>query len=58
MRAKVFANGHRYYRKGKGFSHGELAKVSMTVADLKASGLLFDRRRKTTHNINCEALKI
>jgi len=56
MRAKVFANGHRYFRKGKGFSRGELTKVGMTLTDLRVKGLLFDRRRKTTYDINCQAL--
>jgi ribosomal protein L13E len=57
MRAKVLASGKRYFRKGKGFSRGELTKANITRAVLAAKGLRFDGRRKTVHDDNCEALR-
>ena len=43
-------------RYGKGFSHRELQAVGMTTADAARLSIPTDRRRRTTHRANIEAL--
>jgi ribosomal protein L13E len=56
LRAKV--TGRHGWRKGKGFSIGEVVKAKISPVDLVARGLRFDRRRRSTHEINVQALAI
>jgi hypothetical protein len=43
-------------RKGKGFSRGELAEAGMTLHDAKIHNIPVDRRRRTSHSWNIQAL--
>ena len=45
------------WRRGKGFSCGELLAVCLTAEDAKRQSLTIDKRRKTTHRVNIEALQ-
>ncbi len=44
-------------RKGKGFSLGELREAGLTPQQAKKLGLHIDKRRKSVHPWNVEALK-
>lgn len=43
-------------RIGKGFSRGELAEAGMTLHDAKIHNIPVDRRRRTSHSWNIQAL--
>jgi hypothetical protein len=43
-------------RKGKGFSKGELASAGMTLQDAKIQNIPVDKRRRTSHSWNIQAL--
>lgn len=43
-------------RKGKGFSTGELAEAGMTLHDAKIHDIPVDKRRRTSHKWNIQAL--
>lgn len=43
-------------RKGKGFSREELAEAGMTLHDAKIHNIPVDRRRRTSHSWNIQAL--
>ena len=43
-------------RKGKGFSRGELAEAGMTLHDAKIYNIPVDKRRRTSHSWNVQAL--
>lgn len=45
------------YRRGRGFSHGELLEAGLTLEEAKHLPLRIDRRRRTTHPQNVENLK-
>ncbi len=44
-------------RRGRGFSLGELERAGISVDLAKRLGLYVDKRRKTVHEWNVEALK-
>ncbi len=44
-------------RLGRGFSLGELKEAGISLAEAKRMGIPVDRRRKTVHAWNIEALK-
>ena len=44
-------------RKGRGFSLGELKEAGLTPSMAKKLGIYVDKRRKTVHPWNVEALK-
>lgn len=44
-------------REGKGFSIGELKEAGLDVQKARKLGLYVDKRRKTIHKENVEALK-
>ena len=46
----------RRKRVGRGFSPGELREAGMSEARTRTSGIPVDRRRKTVHPWNVEAL--
>ncbi len=43
-------------RAGKGFSRGELAGAGMTLQDAKKQNIPVDKRRRTNHSWNTQAL--
>ena len=45
-------------RSGKGFSTEELAKAGLNPAEAKRLKIPVDKRRKTAHDQNIEALKV
>jgi len=45
------------FRKGKGFSEQEISAAGLTIESLRHMNVFYDRRRKTCHEINVEALK-
>ena len=45
------------WRRGKGFSTGELRDAGLTVRDAVDRSISFDRRRRTTHRVNVEAIR-
>ncbi len=58
-RAKVLTSTRRdkRMRPGRGFSLGELKEAGLSLRDAKKLGIYVDRRRKTVHPWNVEALK-
>ncbi|MHA1644553.1 MAG: ribosomal protein L13e [Candidatus Freyarchaeota archaeon] len=50
-------NDSKRFRAGKGFSLGEIQGAGLTVHEAKRLSLRIDRRRKTTHEINIQAIK-
>ena len=50
-------NDSRRFRTGKGFSLGEIQGAGLTAHEAKRLSLRIDRRRKTTHEINIQAIK-
>ncbi len=44
-------------RIGRGFSIGELKQAGISIRDARLKGIPIDRRRKTVHQWNVEALK-
>ncbi len=44
-------------RLGRGFSLGELKEAGISLTEAKRMGIPVDRRRKTVHAWNIEALK-
>lgn len=45
------------WRRGKGFSTGELRDAGLKVCDAVDRSIPFDRRRRTTHRVNVEAIR-
>ena len=45
------------YRRGKGFSHGEVRAVGLTVANAARLPFPFDKRRRSTHQVNIEMIQ-
>jgi hypothetical protein len=43
-------------RRGRGFSRGELAEAGMTLHDAKIHNIPVDKRRRTSHSWNIQAL--
>jgi ribosomal protein L13E len=54
VRAKV--KGRKCWRKGKGFSIGEIVRAKLDPVDLISRGLRFDARRRSSHDRNVQAL--
>ncbi|MDD8020087.1 MAG: hypothetical protein PHU81_02720 [Acidobacteriota bacterium] len=49
---------NRYgFRNGKGFSRKEIFAAGLTIEKLRQMNCIYDKRRKTCHAINVEALK-
>jgi ribosomal protein L13E len=44
-------------RQGRGFSREELAKAGVSFQDARRFGIAVDRRRKSAHDENVEAVK-
>ncbi|MDK2371783.1 MAG: ribosomal protein L13e [Candidatus Korarchaeota archaeon] len=44
-------------RLGRGFSLGELREAGISITEARRKGIPVDRRRKTVHPWNVEALK-
>ena len=44
------------WRRGKGFSHGELHSARLTKADARRRSIPVDRRRRSVHNINTQMI--
>ena len=44
-------------RRGKGFSRSELQSAGIAPSDAKRLGVLVDKRRRSAHRINIDALK-
>lgn len=51
------ASRDRKKRIGRGFSLGELKEAGVSILEARRKGILIDRRRKTVHPWNVEALK-
>ncbi len=47
----------KQWRRGRGFSIGELKKAGLTVNEARKLGLRIDKRRKSIHEENVETLK-
>ncbi len=45
------------FRRGRGFTKGELADAGLTIKEARDMGLIVDLRRKTMHPQNVEILK-
>jgi large subunit ribosomal protein L13e len=56
IKSKINKKGGKQ-RDGRGFSREELKKAGLNIADAKKLELPIDRRRKTAHDQNVEAIK-
>ena len=45
------------WRSGKGFSTGEIRDAGLTAPEAADRSILIDRRRRTTHRVNVEAIR-
>jgi hypothetical protein len=45
------------FRRGRGFSYGEISKAAASVQDVTRAGLPVDRLRRSVHDFNVNALK-
>ena len=45
------------WRSGKGFSSGEIRDAGLTASEAADRSILIDRRRRTTHRVNVEAIR-
>ena len=55
---KAIVKGHTgRERVGRGFSKGELKSAGLTLQDAKKLGIYVDKRRRSVHEKNVEALK-
>ncbi|MEM0017152.1 MAG: ribosomal protein L13e [Candidatus Korarchaeum sp.] len=54
----VLTSTREWKRKkiGRGFSLGELERAGISISEAKKLGIYVDRRRKTVHEWNVEAL--
>ena len=50
------AAGNKEWRKGRGFSMGEIQEAGLSMETLRKKGVMVDTRRKTMHNENLEEL--
>ncbi len=56
-RSKVVIKKRNGTRQGRGFSLGEIKEAGLVPSRAISLGLSVDRRRKSTHTHNIEALK-
>lgn len=52
-----FPHERKETREGRGFSLGELKVAGISLQEAKKLGLRIDKRRRSTHQENVEALK-